>query len=185
MTHSENPALKEIHCVPNGKFEGTKFYALKDMKKISGPRGISALNAERYVDMKIDEKTLKALLDEHKIAARTLDVEKAFAIVYEIRHRLDFITEEKSLIDLACLYFFIEDEDLEYPSEEINEKKKEIIASCNQTRSFFLRIALNLTKNLSESEEENLISYLEETKMLASRVNQFLPRKKSENLVNT
>lgn len=188
MTHQENPELKEIHEVLTGEFKGTKFYSLQNIKKISAQRGLAALAAERFLDMKIDEKTLKRLLEEHRLAAKTLDIEKAFAIVYEIRARLEFITEEKSLLDLCCVYFMIEGEDIEIPSEEINAKKVKIMQSNPATRGFFLRIALNLTRSLTAQEEESLISYLEETKALAERVNRFFPsvtNKNSENSTNT
>jgi hypothetical protein len=185
MTHSENPDLKEVHEVPSGKHAGKKFYTLKDMKKISARRGISALAAERFIDMKLDKNTMKALLDEHRDAAKSLDIEKCLAIVYEIRHRLEFITEEKSILDLVCLYFFIDDEDIDVPSDEVNAKKMEIINSDEATRGFFLRVGLNLTRTLSDSEEENMISYLKESKHLAERVNRFFGQTRLESSEST
>lgn len=170
MTHAENELLKEVHTVPDGEFSGTKFYCLKNIKKISGQRGAAALKAGRFASMKIDETTLKVLLDEHYIAAKTFDIEKCFAIVYEIRNRMKLITEERSILDLVCIYFFIEGEDINEASDEMNEKKKKIIASNEITRGFFLRTGLNLIENLNEQDEQSLITYLAETRELYERV---------------
>lgn len=159
--------------------KGTKIYALRDILTISAFRGLAAEKAKRFSQMNISEKVLKELIQEYKKSVNVdQDFVKANSIIQEIEYRLEFICEENSLLDLASIYFFLEGENIEMPSDSFNKKKIEHAKLEFDVRSFFLRSALALTNKFSNSPEKDLLNYLEEIKMISERVYRYI-RKQS------
>lgn len=152
---------------------GIKWYAHVNPLQISASRGVAAAKAKRFVDMMISESELKRLIAEQKKAAKEMDVIKVYAIVNEIDIRLNFLAEENSIIDLICIYFMLQDEDPMESSDKQNAIKREIIATESNARAFFLTCGKHLTERFNDISEADLLSYLEENKAFADRINQF------------
>jgi hypothetical protein len=170
INNSKNPNLSFVYEAKNG----AKFYSLVDPFTISAIRGISAEKAKRFLDMNITERSLKELLKECKKAAGENDIVKSFSIVQEIEYRLNFISEESSILDLVCIYFFLEDEDPETPSEAFNKKKHAIFESDPQCKGFFLQIGIIICKKFSPKQEENMSDYLAENKIMSERIRRYI-----------
>lgn len=169
IDNSKNPNLKKAYT----SGDGTVFYALVDPMNISTLRGLSAEKALRFMEMKITEKELRAVIKKQVQAMNEGDLVTACAITKEIEYRLDFITEERSILDLVCIYYYLKDENPDVPSDEINKKKLSIILSDFEAKCFFLRTGLHLCKLLSETQEKDLLSYLRETAHLADRMRRY------------
>ena len=172
IDNSKNTQLNLVYT----DSEKNKWYSHINPLEISPIRGLSAEKAKRFMEMKITEKSLKALILEIKVAAGQNDIVKAFSIIEEINHRLNFITEEDSILDLVLIYYFLEDENPNVPSEYHNDKKRKILIKDPKARGFFLQIGISLMKQFSSIPEENLNEYLIKTKDLADRIYRYISR---------
>lgn len=167
---SKNQAVKEVFKTK----EGIKFYALLDPLTVSAERGVAAEESRRYAELCLSKKEMKALIQEYKKGVNNQDIVYSHSIIQEMEFRLNYIVEENSLFDLACLYFFIEGEDIKTPTEAFNNKKRELFKADADVRAFFLPIALDLMNKFSESQEKDLIIYLEEMKNQVKRINRYI-----------
>jgi hypothetical protein len=185
IDNSKNPLLNPIFHANDGTKEGAWFYGFIDPLSIPTVRGLAAEKAKRFVDMNITERTLKELIRQFKIEAKSGDITKAFWIIQEIDYRLEFISEESSLLDLSNVYFMLNEEDPENPSEAMNRKKHAIFAKDSKAKDFFLSIALSIVKRFSEKPEEDILSYLEDTKVMSERIRRYVPEEHLINSMNT
>lgn len=154
--------------------DGTDFYSFANPLSIPTSRGLAAEKAKRFVDMRLTERSLKELIRQCKTEAGLGDVVKAFSIVQEIEYRLEFLTEESSLLDLACIYFMLNDEDPENPTDVINKKKHAIFYSDQKAKGFFLSVALTIVKKFSQNHEEDSLTYLEENQVMSERIRRYI-----------
>lgn len=155
--------------------KGTKIFAFKDpLSSISALRGVAAEEAKRFASMNITKQELKMLFNKCKTAVNIKkDFTEVMAIIYDIDYRLDMICEEKSLLELAYIFFMLEGEDDEKPSLDFNLKKQKIVGEQTDLKGFFLRTALKLAETFSEKQEDNLLTYLQETKAMSERINRY------------
>lgn len=154
--------------------KGIKFYSFTDPLQISAVRGVAAEKAKRFIDMNITERSLKAMIKEFKNMVANQQLVEAFSIIQEIDYRLQFICEENSILDLVCLFYFLEDEDPDVPSEIDNKEKHRIFTEDVQCKAFFLRIGLMLATKFSGKPEGDLLSYLEENQVMSARINRYI-----------
>ena len=175
IDNSQNIKLKEVYC----DALGNKWYCLTNILEISPARGLSAARADRYVGMKISEHNLSQLLN---VAIDGLnkdqDIVQAISILHELKYRQEFLCEENSILDLAGIYYFLQDENPDFPSEAHNHKKREIWSKDEICRGFFLSMGLALTKRFSNTPEEDLLTFLKSqmTQEVAERIYRFIPR---------
>ncbi len=174
IDNSKNNALKLVHT----DIMGNEWYCHENILDISPSRGLSAARADRYASLKISEPELKALLNKaiEGLNSNTPDITQAIAILFELKHRTEFLCEENSILDLSAIYYFLKDEDPNYPSEQHNRLKREIWSKDEVCRGFFLHMGLALTKQFSTIAEEDLLKFLKESLTVAERIYQFIPR---------
>lgn len=154
--------------------DGTKLFTLVNQNNVAPHRGIAAESAKRYLEMNLTHSTLKGLLNAHRQAATENDIRKCFAIVAEIDMRLDMICEEESLLELAFLYYYLRDESPDKPSDYHTKRKRELCEKDIEAKAFFLSTAWSLSRKLSGRPVEDFLGYLEETRLVASRVQHYL-----------
>ena len=175
IDNSQNIKLKEVYT----DALGNKWFAQTNILEISPARGLSAARADRYVGLKISEHNLSQLLN---VAIDGLNKEQnisqMIAIVHELKWRQEMLCEENSILDLAGIYYFLQDENPDFPSEVHNQKKREIWAQDEICRGFFLTLGLSLTTKFSNMPEEDLLKFLnqEMTKELGEKIYKFIPR---------
>lgn len=156
---------------------GNKWYNHSNVLGISPARGIAAARADRYVGLKISENNFKDLINAAIDGVNTnQDFVGAFAILNELKYRSEFLCEENSILDLASIYYFLEDENPEFPSEYHNKKKLDIWQKDELCRGFFLHMGLALTKRFSTTAEDDLLKFLQESLPIAERIYRFIPR---------
>ena len=165
--------------------DGTKFYAFIDPLNIPPMRGLAAEKAKQFVEMNLTATSMRELIRQCKIEAGSGDIVKAFSIIQEIEYRLDFISEENSLLDLICVYFMLENED-PITSVRIHNKKKHAIFNKDMiARDFFLRISLSIVKKFSEKPEEDILNYLKDNEVMRERILRYIQEEHLINLINT
>jgi hypothetical protein len=170
IDNSKDTKLSLVYSSKNG----TEFYSYVDPLQISTLRGVAAEKAKRFLDMNLTSRSLSELVKEIKREAGAGDIVKAFSIIQEIEFRQSFLCEESSILDLVCIYFFLKDEDPEEPSEAFNKKKHKIFEQDTECRAFFLRIGLVLCKKFSPKQEEDMLIYLEENRMMSERIRRYI-----------
>jgi len=181
VNNAANAKLKECFETKHG----IKFYCHINPLEVSALRGLAAEKAKRYMDLNITERSLKQLLIECKTLAGSNDLVGAFSIIQEIEYRVNFLSEEHSILDLSSIYFFLEDEDPEEPSEVHNRKKHAIFEQDHQAKVFFLRIGLGIAKKYSQKQEDDTLSYLEDNKILSERIRRYIAPESQLNSIST
>lgn len=156
---------------------GVEFYSCIDPNHVPAARGVAAERAVRFMDMNVTEKTLRELLALQAEAQNKGDYTTAFGITRELQLRLDFLAEEEAMLELACVYCYLRDENPEVPSNAQHKIKLEIMRDDHAARAFFLSIAQTRCKNFSTRPENDLHSYLAQTQGLAERLNRYLSNK--------
>lgn len=175
IDNSQNISLNEVYA----DALGNKWYCHNNVLEISPARGLSAARADRYVGLKISEHNFSQLLN---VAIEGLNKEQnisqMIAIVHELKWRQEMLCEENSILDLAGIYYFLQDENPDFPSEAHNQKKREIWAQDEICRGFFLTLGLSLTTKFSNTPEEDLLSFLKNqmTQEVSERIFKFIPR---------
>jgi hypothetical protein len=175
IDNSQNISLKEVYS----DALGNKWYCHNNILEISPARGLSAARADRYVGLKISEQNMSDLLNVAIDGInKDQNITQAIAILFELKHRQEFLCEENSILDLAGIYYFLQDENSDFPSEHHNQKKREIWSKDEICRGFFLHMGLALTTKFSNTPEEDLISFLKNltTQEVADRIYKFIPR---------
>lgn len=170
LLNASDTKLVEVYT---DKF-GNKWYTNLNPFDISAVRGIAAARKERYVGMMLSETTLKELLEEHRMAAKELDIRKCFAIVQEIANRQAFICEEDSILDLVDIYYFLNEEEPETISDFHSAEKRKIWLEDPACKNFFLKVGMALTNRLANIPESDLLKYLSDTATIALRVKDLL-----------
>lgn len=166
-----NPLVKEVFK----STDGHKFYSLLNPLEISAKRALSAEEAKRYAEMCITKKEMNALLQEYANGVNRQDILYSHSIVQEIRYRLKMFCEENSAFDLACLYYFIEGEDINEPHESFMNLKRQLYQSDEMVRGFFLPISISLLKEFGQKVGDDTLTYLAEIKDLTSRIYRYIP----------
>lgn len=170
--NSKNPKLQLIYT---DSFKNN-WYSYVNPFDIDAIRGIAAERAERYRTLMISEDEMKLCLDAAVEAAKENDPMKVYSIIYDLRHRTQFISEENSLLDLAGIYSFLEDEDPTEIMDSYRLKKQKIWQDDVMCRGFFLRMAIRLTEQLQNTPEVDLLDFMEKTRMVADRIYRHIPK---------
>lgn len=168
IDNSKNEKLTVAYEDPINKI---KFFCLKDPTLLPAQRFVPAMRAKRFVDLKLTEETLQEIIKKIKHA---VNVEKDFLTAFgwwcDVELRLNMICEEDSILELVKLYYYLPDEDPEYPTAEANKKKSEIFERYPDCKGFFLRIGISMMDSFGMKHEEEVLSYLEETRKVADRI---------------
>lgn len=170
IDNSNNPELKLAYKAK----DGTEFYSFVNVMNIGAIRGLAADKARRFAEMNLTERAMRELIKVCKASAGAGDLVQAFSIIQEIDFRLNFICEENSTLDLVNIYFMLNEEDPEIPSETLNRKKHKIYETDPGARAFFLRIGVALMNKLSGKPEEDSLSYMRENQGMNDRINRYI-----------
>lgn len=181
IDNSKNKTLAVAYTTSKGKV----FYSFANPLDLPPIRGLGAEKAKRFLDLKITERSMRELITRCKTVAGAGDLVEAFAIIQEIDYRLRFITEESSVLDLVSIYFILEDEDPEIPSEAKNREKHKIYEEDPKARAFFLRIGVAFLNQFSGKPDEDFLAYLEENKTMSERIRRFIVEESSITSMST
>lgn len=166
VNNSVNPRLKFIY---QDSFKN-KWYGYVNPLDVDAVRGIAAQRAERHISLMISEDELKLALDAQIQAAKDGDWLKVGAITYDLKHRTQFISEEQSILDLASIYFFLEDENPSELMDSYRLRKQKIWQDDLNCRGFFLRMGISLSEKLRNIPEADLLNFMEKTRETAERI---------------
>jgi hypothetical protein len=155
----KNYSLKHVYTDSTGK----RWYTYENITQIPYGRGIAAEVATRYLSMNITRDDLTKLITEIKNECNAGNIVKAFKYISEIETRLALCAEEKTLLDLATVYFLSEDEDPEAYDIPFQRKKIELWNKDQQAKAFFLSSVYSSINSSGELSGINIMNYLTET----------------------
>jgi hypothetical protein len=172
INNLHNQTLQQVYKDAKGNL----WFAHKNPLDLSAVRGIEAATADRYIGMMISKKELELAFEAHRKAAKDLDVVTCFAIVADLEHRSKFLCEANSILDLAGIYYFLQDEDPNSRAELNADRKQKIWEQDEACRSFFLRMGLGLTEQFPNTSDEDLLKFMEEAKSFTERIYRYIPK---------
>jgi hypothetical protein len=158
---------------------GNKWYQYENNLSIPAKRAIAAEIATRFADMNLTKETLSQLINEMKKKANDGNIVDLFHLLAEIEFRLDFVGEERTLLDLAVCYFVIDGEDENDFSEVWRKKKLDILLEDSDAKGFFLDKAFQFTIKYSNMSEIAIQEYLRVNDPNALRIPHILQALKS------
>jgi|TARA_R100000479_G_scaffold43626_2_gene19975 hypothetical protein len=173
--------LREIYTSK----DGSRWFEFANPMNTPAKRAIAAEVATRFVNMNLTKDELQKLIAKMKESANKGDIVGLFNLLAEIEFRLDFIGEEKTLLELAATYYVLEGEDADNLSESWTEKKKKILAEDSDARSFFLSKVYLFTTKSSELSGADFRRYLKKNKEHAERISRFLSANTSADTLKT
>lgn len=144
-------------------------------------RTISAEVATRFAEMNLTKNELQHLIGEMKKRANDGNIVELFAILKEVEFRLNYIGEEKTLIELALCYFVCGDEDETQFTDEAQERKREILKNDSEARDFFLQKGFERTIQYSNLSETDILDFLKKATKEGEKLESYLQTLKSEN----
>lgn len=173
--------VKEVY---KDKF-GNVWYEYVNPLQLPAKRTIAAEVATRFADMNLTKDNFLTLMAEMKKKANEGNIVELFGILNEIEFRLNFIGEEQTLMELACCYYLIGDEDETDFSDMYRDKKMEIFKLDSDAKDFFIQGAFKRTIKYSDMLETDILDYLVKNAPDAKKLNQLIQTLKSEGISMT
>ena len=99
-------------------------------------------------------------MNEMKKKANEGNIVDLFNILGEIEFRLNFIGEEQTLMELACCYYLIGDEDETDYSDIHKQRKLDVLKEDTEAKDFFIQGAFQRTIKYSDMSEIDILDYL-------------------------
>lgn len=127
---------------PVREIDGHKFYEIQQADELLYPRFMEAEIQEMYIRMGLSEDFLDSIMSELIDRAMSInDIKQlkqdCIAIGQNIKGRIKRIAERSNYEDLACVYFMLEDEPVEF-DPEFQKQKKEVWRRNPDDRDFFI-----------------------------------------------
>lgn len=154
----EGSDLDLLECYKD--IDGNRWYEFKNMLSLPTRRAIAGEVATKWSSMNITKETLQKSIGAMKDFADKGKIVDMFHLLKELEFRLEYICEEKTLIDLACCYFILEGEDIKQMNSNWQDKKKEILDRDDDAKSFFLQKAWQYTTNYGNMSDKDIKDYL-------------------------
>lgn len=158
LADTEAPETKLVHI----DSQGNRWYTLVDPLKIPAERAISALVAMRRNELNYTEKDERVWVDAAIAAHNAHEHAQVGYYLTVKKDRLDWACEDKTLLELAKAYFWINEEPAAGPMlPKWQEQKEAAWASDANARAFFLREAFWHINGFSELSLSDIPNYLE------------------------
>lgn len=176
-----NPGRKiPLNKIWTDKF-GNGWHEYQNPMTMPARRAIAAEIATRFAEMNLTKDALLKLMAAMKKKANEGNIVDVFHLLGEIEFRLNFIGEEKTLMELAACYYVLDNEDETQFDEAFRAKKIEIMTQDEETQGFFLEKAFQHTKQFSDISGTGISDYLKQMEPNTERLNQILQTLKLEN----
>jgi len=143
--------------------QGNKWYTfarVSDALKMPQKRAVLAEVSTKYAEMNMTKDDLERFIAAIQEECNKGKLTKAFYFLELMKERLTWAAEEETLLDLACVYFLLEGENVLACTPEMTAKKKAILREDAEARAFFLVTAYNCTAHYGSISETGILDYL-------------------------
>lgn len=168
--------LREIYL---DKF-GNRWFEYSNPLTMPAKRAIAAEIATRYAEFNLTPNELRLLFGEMKKLGNQGNFVDVFALINEVMFRLDYLGEEKTLLELALCYFVLEGEDEQDFSDFDKQRKRELWDKDSDCKAFFLSEGYRRTINYSQTSGEDINAFLKAMEPNAQKLELILRTLKSE-----
>lgn len=141
--------------------DGQKVYGYKNPMEMPAKRAFSAEIATKQASMNINREQLEGFLVAMETAGNAGQIVELFGYLHNLKERLTWACEEKTLENLANCYLVLEGENPDIVHPKWSERKKKIIKEDLEAKGFFLRYALLRTRDYSALSDKDILAYLE------------------------
>jgi len=107
---------------------------------------------------------------------------EGLALLVELVRRFKALAEEHTFLNLATVYFTIDDEDPRFYLSSYRQKKIDAWEMDDNAKSFFLLRAAERTGFFSNISDQDILIYLKETQPSLEKITDFLSRRTFVNL---
>lgn len=149
--------------------EGNAWYEFDDPLRMPAQRALAGEIAATWADLNITKSDLRDYIKRMKASGQKGDIVKMFHLLSVLEERVEWTCEDRTLLQLAQVYFVINDEPLMAGTQEHNALKDRIWGRDPDCRAFFLRMAFVLTSGYSKFSAPDIVSYLEVQKARLAR----------------
>lgn len=140
---------------------GNAWYGFDDPLRMPAARALAGEVAATWADLNITKDDLKDYVARMKAFGNQGDIVRMFHLLTVLEERVEWACEDRTLLQLAQVYYLLNDEPIMQPSPEHNEQKERIWAADQECRGFFLRSAFVLTKGYSEFSAADILNYFQ------------------------
>lgn len=158
---------------------GYKYYSLVDASQMSYSRSLQAEAALTQAEYNITRESLIRIVGEMKELANKGDIVSLFSLLEELDFRCAVSGEEETLLTLSSIYVFREDENADGYYPNFQADKISMWKKSDESRSFFLSLGFNITRNFSGISETDIVKSLKILTENESRISSILGRPSS------
>lgn len=160
--------------------DGTVIYTTSSPINTVGVRAVESMLKTAFANLGIKDAEIIEVIAEMQILIDSKELDDT-AKVSKIREYINWFAlvvngagNEETLIDLACIYTFLEDEDLAYTENELQRRKRKLILESKESKVFFLSFALQHTDKLQNLQTSDLEQYYRQIQKQTKRQNRVL-----------
>tara|TARA_R110000868_G_C10958350_1_gene768275 strand:+ start:3848 stop:4444 length:597 start_codon:yes stop_codon:yes gene_type:complete len=164
---------------------GNEWFEYANPMQLPAKRAIAGEVATRFAEMNLTKESLITLMAEMKKKANEGNIVDLFQLLAEIEFRLNFLGEETTLLELACCYYLINNEDETDFSDLYRTKKLEVFKVDEEAKAFFIQGAFRYTIKYSQLSETDIQDYLKQNVPNEERLNLILQTLKSQDTSKT
>jgi hypothetical protein len=148
---------------------GNVWWSFVDPLRMPGSRALAGEIAATWADLNMTKEDIKNYFVEMRKAGNSGDIVRMFRLFDTMEARLDWACEDKSLLNLAAVYFLVNDESPGAPTPHYTTLKHEVFDKDHDARAFFLGRAFALIKVSSEFSGSDILNYLEIRRAMEAR----------------
>lgn len=153
-----------------------KYYTFKNPAEIPHGRWMDAQILQRYAEFCLTKEQFSMWLDrmEESINQKQPDIASLGALVKVARASEELYCEKETVLNLATVYFMMNDEDPETYMDYWQKAKREAWGKDKGAESFFLQQCVLLIPMSAEQRNSNVLRYIQKTKPVIDELNYHL-----------
>lgn len=153
---------------------GHVFYKFENSLEIPAQRAIAAEVAIRQAAMNMTPEILNQSIDKCIDYANKGQIVNLFAILKEMKDRCTMIAERETLMQLATVYFLMDDEDESKYIRSEQQRKIDLFKENSELADFFLQKSWEYITNSTENSQQDMLTYLKETQAKVKRLSELI-----------
>lgn len=147
---------------------GIEWHTFESWLDVPAQRVIPADLAVRRAGMGLSPERIIKAFREIKDELNKGDIVKGYALFDQLESRIADIPDESLLQELACVFVLLPDEDPDEYKPSLQRKKLELWANDEDTRFFFICMAVKYITNLSDISDEFIRMRIQQRSLMES-----------------
>jgi hypothetical protein len=147
---------------------GNRWYAFADPLDMNIVRQLQMDDAQDYLAMNLTRDRLQALLDRCIEHANANELVELFALLQEMRLRLELLGNREAYLHICAVYYLLEGEDPATFDDQWYGRKKALLTQDVALQDFFLRHWLTTFKAFTPALAQDMVDYLKKVARLTS-----------------